>query len=115
MSKDECPICFKDVNNNIDCFECMTCKQKMHALCAYEWCNTKYQQHELLSDDIVICPTCRGDSIEACYNPGVDVNQEMKQAVAVNPNRRGGKIRKSRKSRRKSRKSRRKSRKSRRK
>lgn len=115
--KNECPICSEVVNPSIipDCYECMTCHQKIHGHCELEWNQTAIKLKKQNGDDIFLrdyiltCPVCRKDRIAYCDDLGMDINEDMKAAVAENPNRRGGrKARKTRKSRKskKSRKSR---------
>jgi hypothetical protein len=108
--KDECPICLNKVNPKIriNCLECMTCHQKIHSKCLINWNNTRKLNDRLLQDDILVCPVCKQDSIAYCYYPDTDINADIKEAVAEDPNRTGGKTKKYKKSRkhRKSRKSR---------
>ena len=63
-----------------------------------EWTETmasrKNEDERLLSDDLLKCPMCRGDSIAYCNTPNLDTNANMKAAIAKNPNARGGKIKK---------------------
>lgn len=99
--KDDCPICLQPVGNNrMNCYQCMTCKQKMHGNCEIEWNHQRKPNNRLLRDDILVCPVCRGDSIAYCYDLTSDMNEDMKTAVQENPNRRGGKGRRGRRTRR---------------
>ena len=92
--KNDCPICFEtvDISDPMDCYECMTCHQKMHALCELKWNNDRIQANRLLKDDILICPVCKGNSIAFCNDIKTDINEDIKKAVAKNPNTRGGKM-----------------------
>ena len=99
--KDECPICFEKVetNNKINCLECMTCHQNMHADCLMNSNNKRKLNDRFLRDDILVCPVCQEDFIAFCYYPGEDINERIKEAVKKNPNARGGKVKKYKKSR----------------
>jgi hypothetical protein len=90
--KSDCPICFETVNvkNKMNCYECMTCHQKIHGMCELEWNHNQKKDNRVLRDDILICPVCRGDSIAYCYEPDIDINEDMKREVSNNPNKRGG-------------------------
>jgi hypothetical protein len=91
--KSDCPVCLNSVNpgDSMNCVECMTCKQHMHAQCIINWSHARKPTGRLLKDDIYICPVCRGDSIAYCKWPNIDMNEDKKAAVAVNPYKRGGK------------------------
>lgn len=92
--KNECPICNEVVSdNNMNCYECMTCKQHIHGLCLIQWNHTRKPLNRFLRDDILPCPICRGDSVAYCNDPTVDINADIKAAILANPNRRGGKRR----------------------
>jgi hypothetical protein len=96
--KNECPICLETVNTKvrINCYVCMTCKQKMHASCELEW-----NQNRNRIDDIIICPICNQNSIAFCHSPNTDINRDIKLELAENTDRSsGGKRRKKRKTRR---------------
>lgn len=121
--KNECPFCLETVNkeSRINCRICMTCKQMMHSICPTapagpynpEVLNAQpglikmvmdraaaKGDARLLKDDILTCPVCNGDSIAYCFEPDIDVNEDIKQAVAENPMRKGGRrLRRQRKSR----------------
>ena len=47
--KNECPICSVEVNPSIiaDCYECMTCHQKIHGHCELEWNQTAINRKQL--------------------------------------------------------------------
>ena len=93
--KNDCPICFKtvDISDPMDCYECMTCHQKIHSLCELQWNHGRIPQADrFLKDDILICPVCKGNSIAFCNDIKTDINEDIKKAVAKNPNRRGGKM-----------------------
>lgn len=129
--KDECPFCLERVVTNPNCFECMTCHQKMHGICntspvgpynpdilseqpgLHKMVSDKAAAKgdaRLLKDDILTCPVCSRDSIANCDEPGVDLNKAMKEAVAANPMAKGGRRlkrqRKSRKTRKNNRRTR---------
>ena len=70
-----------------------------------DWNHKRKPDNRILSDDILICSTCRQDKIASCADLNTDLNAEIKQAVNAHPTRKGGKQMKSRKTR-KSRKSR---------
>jgi hypothetical protein len=46
----------------------------------------------LHEDNIFICSVCEGNSIAYCNDTETDMNRQIKDAVAENPDRRGGKI-----------------------
>jgi hypothetical protein len=96
IGKDDCPICReKNIDTrNLQCYICMTCKQKIHSLCELTWNTERKLTNRLLKDDILLCPICIGDSIAYCSQPDIDINEDIKIAVRQNPNRRGGKINK---------------------
>jgi hypothetical protein len=100
--KSDCPVCFERVNvkNKMNCYECMTCHQKIHGMCELEWNHAQKKDNRSLRDDILICPVCRGDSIAYCDDLDTDINEDMKRAVSMNPNKRGGILRRSKRSRR---------------
>ena len=53
--KNDCPICFKtvDISDPMDCYECMTCHQKIHALCELQWNHGRIPQADrFLKDEI---------------------------------------------------------------
>ena len=96
--KNDCPICFEEVktSNPMNCYQCMTCHQKIHGMCELKWNTDRTDRipkdSRLLSDDILICPICKGNSIAFCNDIETDMNRQIKDAVAENPDRRGGKI-----------------------
>lgn len=90
IDKDTCPICFKKVDNHpLNCYHCLTCSQKVHSKCVIEWNHSRKPLNRKLSDDILHCPVCMGDSIAFCGDDE-DMNAEIKAAVRENPNRRKG-------------------------
>lgn len=93
--KNDCPICFEEVktSNPMNCYQCMTCHQKIHGTCELKWNTDRIPQaNRFLRDDILICPVCKGNSIAFCNDTETDINRDRKEAVAKNPDRRGGKI-----------------------
>ncbi len=77
--KSDCPICFEPVNVKeiMNCYECMTCHQKMHGMCEITWNHNQKKEDRFLRDDILICPVCKGDSIAYCDEPEEDVNKAL--------------------------------------
>lgn len=97
ISKNDCPICFEPVGRY--CIQCMTCKQKIDEECEIKWNHMQKPNNRVLSDDIFICPVCKGNSIADCSDLKNDINADIKKAVQEEKYRRGGKKRKSRKTR----------------
>lgn len=102
--KSVCPMCDKEVStlSKVNCYECMTCKQRMHSTCAFRWIEEMNklrvpQQPRLASDDIVICPSCRQDKIARCSEPKVDVNAYLKGGKKYKKSRKNKKLRRLRK------------------
>jgi hypothetical protein len=93
--KDNCPICLEPVGQDrTNCYQCMSCKQKMHGNCEIEWNHSQKPNNRLLSDDILICPVCEGNSIAYCSDLTDDMNADIKMAVQEDQYRRGGKTKK---------------------
>jgi len=131
-----CPFCLQtvDENNSGNCMICMRCKQRMHGRCppvppGPKWrppqetgllvqnrdsIKEKRKKGDVfhLSDYVLRCPVCNGDSIAHCDEPYEDVNEAAKEAAKedVADMRKGGRIlrrqRKSRKTRKNNRRTR---------
>jgi len=135
-----CPFCLQtvDENNSGNCMICMRCKQRMHGRCppvppGPKWrppqetgllvqnrdsIKEKRKKGDVfhLSDYVLRCPVCNGDSIAHCDEPYEDVNEGAKEAAKeaakedVADMRKGGRIlrrqRKSRKTRKNNRRTR---------
>ena len=107
-SKEKCPLCKSKVDDNYGGNKCLNCEQKFHGSCAFNKSMREKPTNRYLRDDLVICPFCLSNRVESLLEPGVNTNHEMLDALELNPDRRGGRKRKTRKARkaRKSRKSR---------
>ena len=93
--KAECPFCLENVSekNRMNCFICMTCKQKMHGVCPNPNPSSEYNQgennemglHEAskTTQDIMICPVCNGNQIAYCSMPEEDINKGIKANLGV--------------------------------
>jgi hypothetical protein len=100
IGKNDCPICFEPVvQNRWNCLQCITCKQKIHGKCEIEWNHKQKPINRLLSDDILMCPVCKGDLIANCSDLTTDINADIKKAVDENPHIKGGKTKKTKKTR----------------
>lgn len=92
MEKNICQFCYQEVSEKerINCMQCNDCNQKTHIRCLLTEMAKKKNRY--LADDILYCPVCKNDNIKYCNDDVLMAdNEAMKQAVAENPNRRGGK------------------------
>ena len=91
----KCPICLNHVapEPGMNCYECMTCKYRVHGSCWFTQNTAQKQVDRYLRDDLVKCLNCGGNNIAYCNDPTVDLNASIKDALKVNPDRRGGKRR----------------------
>ena len=98
-SKDKSPFCKSDVNHYFGGYECLECRQKFHGSCASTKSMREKPTDRYLRDDLVICPSCLSQSVATLSDPGINANHEILDALKLNPNKRGGKKRKTRKAR----------------
>jgi hypothetical protein len=98
-SKDKCPLCKSDVDEDYGGYKCMNCAQKFHGSCAFNKSMREKPNDRYLRDDLVICPSCLKHRVEMLSDPGINANYEILDALKLNPNKRGGKKRKTRKAR----------------
>ena len=95
--KYQCILCLTHVDKSFtfNCAQCKQCKRYMHRACLFRYSNLSYnsikKDERLLKDDIIICPICHTDGIIYCDEPLIDMNKEIKDAVSIDPNRKGGK------------------------
>lgn len=70
--------------------QCADCNQKTHIRCLLTEMAVKKNRY--LADDILYCPSCKNNNIKYCNDEQLmEDNEAMKQAVAKDPFRKGGK------------------------